>query len=77
MGVNFGLNRVFAFRSRSLVGSAFGKYLLLVGLNYVSTLLLVTGLAAAGVSYVLAKTLATGFNAICNYIAYRYWVFKS
>lgn len=77
LATNFGLNRVFAFRSRSMVGPALAKYLLLVGLNYLTTLGMVMGLAAVGLSYAVAKTLATIVNAVLNYLAYRWWVFRS
>ncbi|MEU4419563.1 GtrA family protein [Actinoplanes sp. NPDC024001] len=75
--VNFGLNRIFAFRSTGLVGVALLRYLVLVLVNYVTTLLLVTGLDALGVSYVVAKTVATVGNAVMNYVAYRRWVFRT
>lgn len=73
---NFGLNRAFAFRSAGLVGPAFVRYLVLVVVNYVLALLMVTGFAALGVSYVVAKTGATAVNALLNYNAYRWWVFR-
>ncbi|MBG0565204.1 GtrA family protein [Actinoplanes aureus] len=75
--VNFGLNRVFAFQSTSLVGTALLRYLVLVLVNYVTTLLLVTGLTALGLSYVVSKTVATILNAVMNYEAYRRWVFRT
>ena len=77
LGVNFGLNRAFAFRSDGLIGPALLRYLVLVGVNYVLTLLLVTGLTEAGLSYVVAKTASTVLIAVMNYFAYRWWVFKA
>ncbi len=74
--VNFGLNRAFAFRSTALAGPAFVKYMVLVGVNYATTLLMVTGLAWLGLSYLVAKTLAVVVNAVMNYFAYRHWVFR-
>ncbi len=74
--LNFGLNRAFAFQSTALVGSSLVRYLVLVLINYGTTLLMVTGLTAAGLLYVVAKTLATVVNAVMNYEAYRRWVFK-
>jgi putative flippase GtrA len=59
-----------------MVGPALAKYLLLVGLNYLTTLGMVVGLAAVGLSYAVAKTLATIVNAALNYLAYRWWVFR-
>jgi putative flippase GtrA len=77
LGVNFGLNRAFAFRSDSLIGRSLLRYLVLVAVNYAVTLLLVTGLTAAGMSYVAAKTQATVMIAVTNYFVYRWWVFRT
>ncbi|MFD0513669.1 GtrA family protein [Streptomyces aureus] len=77
LAVNFGLNRAFVFRSGALAGPAFAKYLVLVGLNYCATVATVTGLTALGMSYVAAKTTSTIVNAVVNYGAFRWWVFRS
>jgi putative flippase GtrA len=77
LAVNFGLNRAFVFRSSALAGPAFAKYLVLVGMNYCATVATVTGLTALGLSYVAAKTTSTLVNAVVNYGAFRWWVFKS
>lgn len=77
LALNFGLNKVFAFRSTALAGPAFVRYLVLVAVNYATTLIMVTGLAWLGLSYLLAKTLAVIVNAVLNYFAYRYWVFHN
>jgi putative flippase GtrA len=76
LALNFGLNKAFAFRSRALAGPAFVRYLILVAVNYATTLIMVTGLAWLGLSYVVAKTLAVVVNAVMNYFAYRHWVFQ-
>ncbi|WP_328630869.1 GtrA family protein [Streptomyces sp. NBC_00356] len=76
LAVNFGLNRSFVFRSGALAGPAFAKYLALVGLNYCATVATVTGLTALGLTYVAAKTTSTIINAVANYAAFRWWVFK-
>lgn len=76
LAVNFGLNRAFAFRSGGLLGRSLLRYLVLVAVNYVVTVLLVTGLSAVGMSYVVAKTQATVLIAATNYVAYRWWVFR-
>ncbi|MEU6657778.1 GtrA family protein [Streptomyces sp. NPDC046821] len=75
--VNFGLNRSFVFRNGAMAGPAFAKYLVLVVLNYLATLATVTGLTALGLSYVAAKTTSTVVNAVANYAAFRWWVFRS
>jgi len=77
LAVNFGLNKAFVFRSGTLAGPAFAKYLMLVGLNYCATVATVTGLTALGLSYVAAKTTSTIVNAVVNYAAFRWWIFRS
>ncbi|MEU5880328.1 GtrA family protein [Spirillospora sp. NPDC047279] len=73
--VNFGLNRVWAFESEGHVGRQLVLYLLLVALNTVLTVVVVSGLAALGVQYLIAKTVATAALTVLNYLAYRKWVF--
>ncbi len=76
--VNFALNRQWVFATgrggrahRQLV-----RFYVLVGLNLLSTLLIMGGLAAVGVYYLLAKTIAIVANAVANFFAYRRWVFR-
>ncbi|MFF2161545.1 GtrA family protein [Streptomyces sp. NPDC058175] len=77
LAVNFSLNRSFVFRSGAMARSAIVKYLVLVALNYCATLATVTGLTALGLAYVAAKTASTIINAVANYGAFRWWVFRS
>lgn len=74
--VNFSLNRLWAFRSTVKVGGQVARYLTLTGVNYVLTVVIVTGLAAAGLHYLLAKMSAAMVIAMINYVAYRTWVFR-
>ncbi|WP_075020896.1 GtrA family protein [Actinomadura madurae] len=74
--VNFGLNRVWSFGSRAPVGRQLVRYVGLVVVNTVVTVLLVSGLAAVGVQYLVAKTIVTGGLVALNYVAYRVWVFR-
>jgi putative flippase GtrA len=74
--VNFGLNRVWSFGSRSPVGRQLVRYVTLVAVNTMLTVLLVSGLAAIGVQYLVAKTVATAGLIVLNYAAYRMWVFR-
>jgi putative flippase GtrA len=74
--VNFGLNRVWAFGSTAAVTGQATRYIALTGVNYLITLLIVDGLAALGMSYLLAKVIATAVIAGINYVAYRNWVFR-
>lgn len=75
LGVNYGLNRVFTFESSGQTGKQLVKYALLVGINYVITLVLVLGLTRLGVPTLVAKTLSTGTCALSNFFLYRHWVF--
>lgn len=78
LAVNFGLNRVMTFHgaSEGAAGRQLARYLVLVGVNFVTTFSIVTGLAALGLNYLVAKTIATVLNAVGNYFAYRHWVFR-
>jgi putative flippase GtrA len=77
--VNFTLSRHWTFASgkggdpkRQL-----RRFLVLVGFNLVSTVVLVAGIAALGENYLIAKVIATALNASCNFFVYRHWVFAS
>lgn len=76
LAINFALSRgwVFPAGSRGVRGQA-ARYLFLVGVNYLATLALVGGLAAAGVPYLLAKVAALGAIACWNFVLYRHWIF--
>jgi len=74
--VNFSLNRLWAFSSSAAVPGQATRYIVLTGVNYLVTLLIVNGLAALGMSYLIAKVLATAIIAGINYFAYRNWVFR-
>ncbi len=73
--VNFGLNRIWAFESNAPVGKQLTRYCALVAVNYGLTLAVVTGLAALGLEYLIAKAIATALTVLINYVAYRHWVF--
>lgn len=74
--VNFGLNRVWAFRSSSPAGPQVGRYVLLVLANYLLTLAIVLGLTRLGAAVAVAKTVSTVVLAAVNFAAYRWWVFR-
>jgi putative flippase GtrA len=74
--VNFSLNRLWAFRSTVNVTGQVARYLVLTGANYVATVAIVTGLAAAGLHYLIAKIAAAALIAAVNYVLYRAWVFR-
>lgn len=76
--VNFTLSRHWTFpggRDRPAHWQAV-KFGMLVAANLASTLLIVAGLSAAGLYYLLAKIVAAAVNAIANYFLYRHWVFS-
>lgn len=77
--VNFGLNRAWSFGAAAggvlAAGTPFARYLVLVGINYVATLVIVTGGVQLGAPYPLAKVAAIGLGAIWTYVAYDRWVF--
>jgi putative flippase GtrA len=74
---NLTLNRTFTFGAPGSVGLQGAKLLATAGLNYVSTLLIVLGLAEFWNEYLVSKTIATAINAAFNFVLYRHWVFAS
>ena len=74
--VNYGLNHAWVFGAEGAHSRRAVRYLFLVGVNLATTLLFVPALAHAGVYYVLAKLLVVGGNAIVNFTAFRFWVFR-
>jgi putative flippase GtrA len=77
---NFTVSRQWTFAVAARSGRArrqITRYLLLVSVNLVSTVLLVAGLSTVGINYLIAKTVAGGINALGNFFAYRHWVFGS
>jgi putative flippase GtrA len=74
--VNFSLNRRawVGGGSQGIAGHGL-RYLALVIFNLVLTVVVVTGAAAFGVPYVLAKVGMLGVSTCWNYVLYRTWVF--
>jgi putative flippase GtrA len=78
--VNFTAARQWAFAATARSGRArlqLVRYIALVGLNLVSTLVIVVGLSAAGMNYLWAKVVAACVNAVANFFIYRHWVFAA
>lgn len=75
--VNFSLSRQWAFvASKSgLARRQLARYLALVAVNLVTTVIIVKGLVSVDVNYLLAKLIAAALNATGNFFAYRRWVF--
>jgi len=76
LGWNYGLNHVWTFGAEGDVPRRFGRYLVVVAANLVLTVVLVSGLTALGLHYVLSKLVAVALIAAVNYVLYREWVFR-
>jgi putative flippase GtrA len=74
--VNFTANKYFTFGARSGSGGQLARYGVLVGLNYLATLGIVTGLVSLGMPALAAKTVSVALLTIVNYFSYRFWVFR-
>lgn len=74
--VNYSLNHAWVFGADGDHARRVVRYLTLVGFNVVSTLLFVHGLTQVGVFYLLAKGVAVAVNAVVNFTAFRFWVFR-
>lgn len=75
--VNFVLNRQWAFASSSngRLRHQFAKYMALVAVNLLLTVLAVKALTAIGVMYLVAKVLTTAVLSTVNYFVSRKWIF--
>lgn len=74
--VNFALNRQWAFASSGRLRHQFAKYLALVAVNLLITVLMVKGLTALGVMYLVAKVFTTAVLSTVNYFISRRWIFN-
>lgn len=74
--VNFTTQKYFTFGVRSDSPGQLARFLVVVGLNYVATLGIVTGLVAWGAAAVLAKTISVAILTVVNYFLYRFFVFR-
>lgn len=74
VGLNFGLNRLLAGGS-DLLGRQAARYILLLTANLAITVVVVVTAEAAGVPYVLAKSVVVLASTGWNYVLYRRWVF--
>ncbi len=76
--LNFTLSRRWAFVTGrdEAAHRQMTRFAALVVVNLLATVLIVGGLAAAGLNYLIAKVAAAATNATGNYLAYRHWVFR-
>ena len=77
LAVNYSLNHRWVFAAEGDHRRRLLRYGALVVVNYLTTLTVVTGLAAVGVYYLVAKALVVGGNALLNFLCFRYWVFTA
>lgn len=75
--VNFTMSRVFTFKAAGPVAPQAAKLLILVGVNYVSTMIIVIALSHVWTAFLLSKTIATAVNAVFNFFTYRHWAFAT
>lgn len=73
--VNFGLNAGWVFGAHDRLATRLVRYLALVGVNYLVTIVVVVLLAAVGLWYTVAKVVAVGICLVLNFWAYRSWVY--
>lgn len=77
---NFTVSRQWTFARSARDGQAhrqFIRYLILVTINLLSTVVIVAGFSAIGLNYLIAKVVAGGINACGNFFAYRHWIFAA
>ena len=77
---NFTASRQWTFGRAARDGQAHQqlvRYLVLVAINLLSTVLFVAGFSAVGVNYLIAKVVAGCINASGNFFAYRHWIFAA
>jgi putative flippase GtrA len=75
--VNFGLNKLWAFRAAGRTGRQLSRYVCLVLANLIVTVALVQGLTWLGLPYLLSKVCTTALIFLANYVISRRWIFVS
>lgn len=75
--VNFTMSRLFTFGASGPVAPQAAKLLVLVAINYVSTMIIVLALSHVWSAFLLSKTIATVINAVFNFFTYRHWAFAT
>lgn len=75
--VNFTLNQRYTFQAnREAYRGQLIRFTTLVVFNTAMTTLIVAGLAALGLHYLVAKSISVAALFILNYFVLRYWVFR-
>ncbi|MEV1288919.1 GtrA family protein [Micromonospora sp. NPDC049679] len=75
--VNFLLNRGWVFGATGTPHGQFARYLTLAALNWILTVVSVSGLVALGVHYLVARMAVLAVLTVVNFLAYRSWVFPA
>lgn len=75
--VNFAANKYWTFGARTRTAGQIWRYSVLVGVNYLATVVIVAGLSHLGLDVVLAKAVAVVLLTASTFVAYRHWVFAS
>ncbi len=75
--VNFTLSRRWTFRTASPTNARrqASRFTIVVLCNLVATVVIVAGLAGAGMNYLLAKVISGMVIALVNFVVSRRWVF--
>jgi putative flippase GtrA len=74
--VNFGLNRVWVFKTSGSMASQLRRYVALVMANLAVTVLAVQALVWAAVPYMPAKLATAVLLAVANFFVSRRWIFQ-
>jgi putative flippase GtrA len=76
VGLNYVLNRTLNFRSHAPMGRESVRYALVAAADYLLTVGLTTGLAAAGVEFWTSRLVSAVAVALLVYVAARWFVFR-
>jgi putative flippase GtrA len=77
IGFNFWVNRIWTFGATdSGVAKHLTFYLTLLACNYGFSIAFIAAGTSLGMHFTIAKILATGFQTIWTYIAYKRFIFK-
>lgn len=76
LAVNYSLNHAWVFQADGQARRRLLRYGFLVVVNYTLVIGFVSGLTALGLYYLLARLIAVAVNALINFTAFRYWVFR-
>lgn len=76
LAVNYSLNHSWVFQADGQAHRRLLRYGFLVVVNYALVIGFVSGLTALGLYYLIGRLIAVAVNALINFTAFRYWVFR-